>query len=66
MVTQTQVADFTRKAKDIGVQFLGLCCGNRAHYTRTMAEALGRVTPSSRYNCSSNIVIIKYAIEIQL
>ena len=34
---------------EIGVQYMGLCCGGRAHFLRTMAETLGRTTPASKY-----------------
>ena len=49
LCSQKQIAEFTRQAKALGVQYFGLCCGNRAHYTRTMAENLGRNPPASRY-----------------
>ena len=34
----------------MGIQYLGLCCGNQAHYMRTMAETLGRSPPASKYS----------------
>ena len=45
-----EIADFTRAATDLGVHYLGICCGNAPHYTRSMAEALGRRPPASRYS----------------
>ena len=45
-----EIADFARAAYDLGVRYLGVCCGNAPHYTRAMAEALGRTPPSSRYS----------------
>ena len=45
-----EIADFTRAATDLGVCYLGICCGNAPHYTRSMAEALGRRPPASRYS----------------
>ena len=45
-----EVADFTRKAIDLGVTYLGLCCGAGPHHVRAMAEALGRRPPASRYS----------------
>ena len=45
-----EIADFTRAAADLGVSYLGICCGNAPHYTRSMAEALGRHPPASRYS----------------
>ncbi|XP_070567460.1 betaine--homocysteine S-methyltransferase 1-like [Ptychodera flava] len=40
---------FAEQCKDIGVQYVGLCCGNSADLTRTLAESLGRSPPASRY-----------------
>jgi betaine-homocysteine S-methyltransferase len=45
-----EIAEFTRKAYDVGVRYFGVCCGNAPHYTRSMAEALGRTPPASRYS----------------
>jgi len=45
-----EVADFTRSAHDAGVRYLGLCCGAGPHHVRSMAEALGRRPPASRYS----------------
>lgn len=45
-----EIADFTRAAADVGVRYLGLCCGAAPHHVRAMAEALGRTPPASRYS----------------
>ena len=50
LVTVTQVRTFARQAWDLGVRYLGLCCGNRAHYTRALVEEIGRTPPASRYS----------------
>ena len=44
------MADFARRARDIGVDYIGICCGGGPHHVRAMAEALGRETPASRYS----------------
>jgi betaine-homocysteine S-methyltransferase len=44
-----EIADFTKKAYDIGVRYLGVCCGAGPHHIRAMAEALGRKPGASRY-----------------
>ncbi len=45
-----EIADFARSASALGVTYLGVCCGNAPHYVRSMAEALGRTPPASRYS----------------
>jgi betaine-homocysteine S-methyltransferase len=45
-----ELAEFAREAYDLGVRYLGICCGNAPHYTRSLAEALGRTPPASRFS----------------
>jgi betaine-homocysteine S-methyltransferase len=45
-----ELADFAREADEIGVRYLGVCCGNAPHLLRSVAEALGRKPPASRYS----------------
>jgi betaine-homocysteine S-methyltransferase len=45
-----EIAEFGREAYDIGVRYLGVCCGAAPHYIRSLAEALGRTPPASRYS----------------
>lgn len=45
-----EMADFARRASDLGVGYIGGCCGTGPHHIRAMAEALGRETPASRYS----------------
>lgn len=49
-LTRFDMADFARAARDLGVDFVGICCGGAPHHVRAMAEALGRTTPASRYS----------------
>jgi betaine-homocysteine S-methyltransferase len=44
-----EIADFAAKAHAAGVRYFGLCCGAAPHHVRSMAEALGRRPPASRY-----------------
>ena len=44
-----EIADFARAAYDLGVNYLGVCCGAAPHHIRSLAEALGRTPPASRY-----------------
>ncbi len=45
-----EIAAFAREASDLGVRYLGLCCGAGPHHVRSLAEALGRTPPASRYS----------------
>ncbi|HYH90970.1 MAG TPA: homocysteine S-methyltransferase family protein [Solirubrobacteraceae bacterium] len=45
-----EVAEFARAALELGVAYLGLCCGAAPHHIRAMAEAMGRTPPASRYS----------------
>jgi betaine-homocysteine S-methyltransferase len=48
--TRFEMADFAVRAREIGVDYIGICCGGGPHHVRAMAEALGRETPASRYS----------------
>jgi len=45
-----EIADFTRTAQELGINYFGVCCGAAPHHIRSMAEALGRTPPASRYS----------------
>jgi betaine-homocysteine S-methyltransferase len=45
-----EIARFAKEAVDIGVRYIGLCCGAMPHHIRAIAEALGRQPPASRYS----------------
>ena len=49
MVSTREVTEFTKRCKEMGLKYMGLCCGNNGNYTRAMAEALGRKPPASKY-----------------
>jgi betaine-homocysteine S-methyltransferase len=48
--TRFEMAEFAVKARDMGVNYIGICCGGAPHHVRSMAEALGRVVPASKYS----------------
>lgn len=50
LLTRFQMAGFARRAEEIGVNFIGICCGGAPHHVRAMAEALGRTVPASTYS----------------
>jgi betaine-homocysteine S-methyltransferase len=45
-----EIEEFTKAAAAIGVTYLGVCCGAAPHHIRSVAEALGRKPPASRYS----------------
>ena len=50
LCTRFDMADFATSARDLGVNYIGVCCGGAPHHVRSMAEALGRTAPASRYS----------------
>jgi betaine-homocysteine S-methyltransferase len=48
--TRFEMADFAREAHELGVSYIGICCGAGPHHVRAMAEALGRRVPASKYS----------------
>lgn len=50
LCTRFEVAAFARTVLELGVGYLGLCCGAAPHLIRSMAEELGRTPPASRYS----------------
>jgi len=49
LCSRSEIEDFTNVCKELGVQYVGLCCGNASHYTRIVAEVYGRDPPASKY-----------------
>jgi betaine-homocysteine S-methyltransferase len=45
-----ELGEFARAASELGVGYLGVCCGAAPHHIRAVAEALGRTPPASRYS----------------
>jgi betaine-homocysteine S-methyltransferase len=45
-----EIAEFARKALALGATYQGVCCGAGPHHIRSMAEALGKNPPASRYS----------------
>jgi betaine-homocysteine S-methyltransferase len=53
--TRFDMAQFTLQARELGVDYVGICCGAGPHHVRAMAEALGRDVPASRYSPSMEL-----------
>jgi betaine-homocysteine S-methyltransferase len=45
-----EIADFGREASELGIRYLGVCCGAGPHHIRALAEAVGRHPPASKYS----------------
>jgi betaine-homocysteine S-methyltransferase len=41
-LTRAEMAEYAIRARALGVNYIGSCCGSVAHHVRAMAEALGR------------------------
>lgn len=50
LMTREECAEFAIEAKNLGINFIGLCCGGAPHHIRSMAEALGRKVIASKYS----------------
>jgi betaine-homocysteine S-methyltransferase len=48
--TRFDMAEFAVQARELGVGYIGVCCGGAPHHVRAMAEALGRSVPASEYS----------------
>jgi betaine-homocysteine S-methyltransferase len=56
LLTRFDTADFALRARDMGVNYIGLCCGGAPHYIRAMAEALGRKVSAGRYSPDKSVL----------
>jgi betaine-homocysteine S-methyltransferase len=50
LCTRFELGDFAAAAAELGVNYIGVCCGGAPHHVRSMAERLGRTVPASRYS----------------
>jgi betaine-homocysteine S-methyltransferase len=46
-LTRSEMGAYASRARALGVNYIGSCCGSVAHHVRAMAEALGRRPPAS-------------------
>ena len=56
---RSEIRNFATEAKNIGVQYIGLCCGNAGNLLREVAEVYGRTPEASKYSpdVSENVLI---------
>jgi betaine-homocysteine S-methyltransferase len=48
--TRQELGEFATAALELGVRYLGVCCGAAPHHVRAVAEAAGKTPPASRYS----------------
>lgn len=48
--TRYEIAEFATRALELGFRYQGVCCGAGPHHIRSMAEALGKQPPASRFS----------------
>ncbi|XP_070568420.1 betaine--homocysteine S-methyltransferase 1-like [Ptychodera flava] len=48
--SRDDMGEFGKRCKEVGVQYMGICCGNRPFLTRGLAESLGRSPPASLFS----------------
>lgn len=50
LCSRGDMAEFAKQAHELGIEYIGICCGAGPHHVRSMAEALGRTTEASKYS----------------
>ena len=50
LLTRYEMAEFAVKARNMGIRYIGICCGAGPHHVRSMAEALGRTPVAGKYS----------------
>ena len=51
-LTRFDMGEFARRAREMGVNYIGGCCGSKATHIREMAKALGKHTEQGRWQAS--------------
>ena len=50
LLTRYDMADYATRVREMGINYIGICCGAGPHHVRAMAEALGRTPQASKYS----------------
>ena len=62
-VSPVEIKEFTERCLQLGLKYLGICCGNTGELTRTMAETMGKTPPASKYYDPTSIGTMPVVIE---
>ena len=57
-VSPVEIEEFTKRCLELGLKYLGICCGNSGELTRTMALAMGKTPPANKYLDPENFGIV--------
>ena len=58
-VSQVEIVQFTKHCMELGLHYIGVCCGNTGSYTRAMAQAMGKDAVSSKYHSKEKSALAK-------
>jgi len=47
-LNRKEMGDYAKRAQEIGINYIGSCCGSVASHVREMAKALGKLPPDTR------------------
>jgi len=47
-IPRAEMADYAIRARDLGIHYIGACCGTVASHVRAMAKALGKLPAEDR------------------
>lgn len=50
LLSRAEMARFAKDAQDLGINYIGICCGAGPHHVRAMAEAIGLHPKASKYS----------------
>lgn len=50
MCSRSDIRQFATEAKEMGIEYIGLCCGNAPNYFRELAQVYGRQPEASKYS----------------
>lgn len=56
--SRVDVRQFAEDAKQLGIQYIGLCCGNSPNLTREIAEVYDKNPPASKYSARTQKSLI--------
>ncbi|XP_071496807.1 betaine--homocysteine S-methyltransferase 1-like, partial [Diadema antillarum] len=58
LCSRSDIIEFGQQCAQLGIQYVGLCCGNSPHFTRNLAESLGRKPEASRFSPNMSLHMV--------